>query len=272
MNHLTVDIGTVSVKIAEFSPGGELKNYVVLSRPKKPFYSSVVGLNVSDVVPVLKRGLEKLGSSWKNAVVSVPAFLAFTSVVSKPDQEPVDARKYVPAPLSSVTAAWFEIEPAKGFLIAVPTEHLENYQKIFRELGVGISAFELESLSLARLFTSGRQDNVLIVDVGGRSTHFSVAHNGIVKFVSHTDFASSSIFEHPELNHIIQNVIISEGQRTVKNFTKIYHQNISKIILCGGGARNQELAENFEKRLGLAVKVVSEFDPALAVAIGLHAK
>ncbi|MCL5016444.1 MAG: type IV pilus assembly protein PilM [Patescibacteria group bacterium] len=220
-NFLGVDIGTASIKAAELeaSPltgAPRLNNYAILEsyshldRLNTAIQTSSLKMLEKETAELLRAMLKKLGSKTKNAVASIPSFLAFTSLVEVPALSPQElaqtmryqAQVIVPLPLSEVAIDWIpvgEYTDEKGvkkqqvFLVSVPNEVVLKYRSVFKAAGLNLKALEIEGLSLARALTFGDPTSTLLVDIGARSTAIMVAENGLLKYNAQTDFAGSSL-------------------------------------------------------------------------------
>ena len=218
--YVGVDIGTTSIKVVELSgkPGskptlqnyGALEGYGYLDRVNNAIQTSTLKMLDKDVVDLLQTLLKKLNIRTKDAVASLPSFVAFTTLIEIPMmnmQETVQAvgyqaRAFVPLPESEITLDWVKIkeyEDERGvkkqqvFLISVPNEQIKRYQQIFDAVGLKLKALEIEGLSLARVATTGDPTPSLIVDIGGRSTTIAVASGGFLKYSVQLDHAGGSL-------------------------------------------------------------------------------
>src|SRR3989344_7572327 len=216
---LGVDIGTASIKAVELidSQGkptlrnyGILESYGHLDRVNDAIQTSGLKLVDKQTADLLKRLLDEMQPKTKDAVASLPAFSAFTSLLEIPvmsQDETVQAMQYqaktfVPLPLTDVTIDWIpvgEFEDATGakkqqvFLVSVSNEQVEKYKNIFSAVGLNLRFLEVETMSLARILTHGDKATSIMVDIGARSTAIGVASAGVVKYNAQTDFAGASI-------------------------------------------------------------------------------
>lgn len=164
---------------------GTVLRWGYLERKDKPFHTSISTLNEKEAIFSLKQLLNKMGAESKQAAVSLPPFLVFTAIVDSPDP------KHVPAAPGTFQFGAAEINAGKFFLAAIPNSVIEKYQRIFASLGMDILRLEPESVPLARIH-SKKNEPTLIVDVGHRSTSFTISHKGQVYFIAHTDFGVAS--------------------------------------------------------------------------------
>ena len=203
---LGVDVGTSSVKVVELERENEhlkLANYGIVDgsdffRETLDGSNTPLGLKMSenDVAGVLKRLLESAHIKTRSAVMSIPIFSSFLTVMDLPNLSakelesavPFEARSYIPVPLAEVVLDWLII-PADSasselvsttseqkrnkiaiLLIAVPKEVISKYQRIAAAAGLELKALESESFSLARSLVGADQGTVMLVDNQGRYT------------------------------------------------------------------------------------------------------
>lgn len=213
---LGVDIGTVSIKVAEIQKEGEkkpailnygtLENMAYLKRPNSALQTSSLKLDERSAAEMLKMLLGKMGAKTSHAAASVPVFSSFTSFIELPRMTPEETRKAmrfqaqqnIPVPISEVSVDWMKIgerEDENGFIkqqlviIAIPNEVVAKYQGIFKAAGLSLTALELESLSAARSLAGSDPVATLLVDIGGFVTSITVAHGGVLRAVRAVDYA-----------------------------------------------------------------------------------
>jgi type IV pilus assembly protein PilM len=307
-SYLGIDIGTTTIKVVELSRGAkgkvELKNYGILEtygyleRFNNALQTSSLKPMENEVAAYLKLVLNHAGVRARDAVVSLPSFTAFTTLIELPEMSPQEmqqamafqAKQYIPLPISAVHVDWFKvgertdengIAKQQIFLISVPNEHIERYKRIIANAGLNLLALEIEGVSLARILTAGLKEPAMIVDIGARSSNFSIAKEGFLKFTAQTDFAGASLTQavssglnlpprraedlkkqrgvlaagrEYELSTLILpyvDVIINEARRAKDNFEKTYNEKVERVILSGGSANLLGLAAYLEKQLGL---------------------
>jgi type IV pilus assembly protein PilM len=215
---LGVDIGTTSIKVAEIGEEkdglkllnyGMLETFGYLERFNEALQSSILKLSEDTTAKYLKLLLEKSHIQTINAIASLPAFMAFSTLIEVPQMSDTDVKKfiefqakqYIPLPLETVAFEWIKVgERTEGFetkdqllLISIPNEHIQRYGKIFENAGLKLEAIELEGVSLARVLSRDIKEPVLILDVGSRSTSLSIAKSSLLKFSGQTDFAGGTL-------------------------------------------------------------------------------
>jgi len=206
------------------------------------------------------------------------------------------------------------------FLVAVPKSSVNQYQGIFRLAGLDLLALEVDGFSLARILTADKTKPILIIDIGSRSTSFLIAAGGLLKAISQSDFAGNSLtrrissglginvrraedlkrqkglvgFGHgpeQELSTLLMpllDVIINEAKRAKSGYESGHGQEMSEVVLAGGGANLPGIGKYFKREMNLPVSKARPFagvaypailepltgslGPSLAAAIGLACK
>lgn len=304
---LGVDIGTTSIKVVELEEinntpflksYGLLESYGHLERPNNAIQTSSLKMADNETAELLKLVVKHSGAKTKKAVVSLPSFSAFTTLLEIPEMSDIDtadamifqAKQYIPLPTNAVTVDWVKVGQRKNdednpiqqiLLVSVPNEIVNKYKNIFKIAGLNLVALEIEGLSTARLLTANSNDNVLIVDIGSRSTSIYIAQNGFLKSSAQTDFAGGSLtqtisaglgigirraedlkkrcgltgiggeYELSTLMMPMLDVIINEAKRVKSNFTNSYHEDAKSVILSGSGANLPGIETYFSEQIGL---------------------
>lgn len=229
-----IDIGTSAIKIVELAKKTgrfELVNYGLFelksfndAAGKQGLGHSILKFPDDEIVWGIKELMKKAGIGSKDVVASIPSFSTFSTVIEMPylqEQDlakaiPIEAKKYIPLPLSEVVIDWsiigvktqaataapvapptppgqapaakVEAIPAKTtievFLAAVPKAETLRYQNIMRQAGLNLKALELENSSLIRALLGNDLSPTAIVNIGGRSTSILIVSKGYER-ISH---------------------------------------------------------------------------------------
>lgn len=314
--YLGVDIGTTSIKMVEVKKEkkdrvalvnyGILETYNYLEQFNEALQTSSLKLLKTETANYLRQLSDRCRIKTNQAIVSLPAFSAFTTLIELPKMSDAEiaqvikfqARQYVPLSLSAVTIDWLRVgERTTGdgvprvqiFLIAMLNDQIARYQNIFKLANLEIVSLEIEGLSLARSLTLGNKELSLIIDIGARSSSFSIAQNGLLKFIGQSDFAGGSLTQvlssglnisvkraeelkkqggllggggAQELSTMMKpllDVIINEARRVKNNYENAYQEQIKKVILAGGGSRLLGIEKYIELQLSLPTEKGSPF-------------
>lgn len=235
-----------------------------------------------------------------------------------------EARQHIPLPLSEVTLDWQiikeetskrgELSPFKILLVAVPNEVIGQYQEIARAAELKLLSLEAEVFGMARaLVPAEEKEPVALADIGARSTTISIVDEGLLK-VSHSFDTSGSEFNDlitkglnvdsqkaeelkrkyglmpseynvKDLLLPLVDLVISEIQKIIQNFSQAEQKTIKKIILAGGSALlpglTEYVSQNIQKPAEIAdpffnifyppllEKIIKEIGPSYAIAVGM---
>ena len=314
--YLGVDIGTTSIKLVEVKKEkkdraalvnyGILETYNYLEQFNEALQTSSLKLLKTETAKYLRQLADRCRTKTNRVIVSLPAFSAFTTLIELPKMSDSEiaqvikfqAKQYVPLSLSAVTIDWLKageriandgVPRVQIFLIAMLNDQIARYKDIFKLANLEIVAVEIEGLSLARSLTLGVKELSLIIDIGARSSSFSIAQNGLLKFIGQTDFAGGSLTQvlssglnisvrraeelkkqgglsgggaAQELSTMMKpllDVIINEARRVKNNYEAVYQEPINKVILTGGGSRLLGIEKYIESQLNLPVEKGNPF-------------
>lgn len=213
---LGVDIGTSSIKVVQLKKkNGKalLETYGELALG--PYGSLDVGavtnLQVDDVVRALNDVMKESNVTVKSGTISIPSSstLMFTLTLPGKISEsqlasvvPIEARKYIPVPISEVTLDWFMIPQenesfetaapkADGkteteskievLVVAIHNDILSRYQDLLKKTELNSDAFEVEVFSSIRASLGHDVAPVLLMDFGASKTKLSIIEAGIVR-------------------------------------------------------------------------------------------
>jgi type IV pilus assembly protein PilM len=314
--YLGVDIGTTSIKMVEVRSGekaprvanyGFLESSGYLARANQALQTSGLKIFEADIVELLKTLVKEVAPSTRDTIASLPPFDVFTTMLDFPSMDPKEvqkaliyqAKQYVPLPLSEVALDWMKIgeyQDDKGFthqkvlLISVPQEQIKKYQHMFQQAGLNLKALEIESLSIARIF-SGDPTPTIVVDIGSRSTNIVFMENGILTWSAQSDLASASLTQalasslginpmraeelkkergiigtgpNYELSTIMMpflDAILNEVKKAKYTYDQQFPsaKEAERIVVAGGGANLLGIVKYFEKEFGIPVVKSSPF-------------
>jgi len=189
---LGIDIGTTNIKIAQITTKGDshvLDTYGLVT------VAFQIDENREEIITktaaVLKNLIQKAGVTTNKVVASLPNSAVFTSTIEMPhlsDAElqgavEFEAKKYIPLPLTEMRLSWSVLEKTvdgktRVLLTAVPNGVLNNYLKIFQLAQLEPIALEIEALALVRALIDNNKGNILLIDMGAKSTHLNITENG----------------------------------------------------------------------------------------------
>ena len=219
---LGIDIGSSSIKVVQLKKKGDkaiLETYGELSLG--PYGGVSVGQSTNLTTDKLVQAVNDLLSEKEVALTTQVCGLAIRfkasllSIIKMPaisEKElglmvPIEARKYIPVPISDVTIDWSIIpkreseEDVKGdgdenkgeikiktldiLLVAIHNNIINQYKEIVSKTGLDARFFEIEVFSSMRAVLEGVKGPVMIFDMGASTTKLYIIERGLV-YYSHT--------------------------------------------------------------------------------------
>ncbi|MDD5050402.1 MAG: type IV pilus assembly protein PilM [Candidatus Pacebacteria bacterium] len=218
---LGIDVGSSSIKVVQLKKkGGKaiLETYGELALG--PYSGLEMGratnLPTDRLSEALKDLLRESKTSTKQCGVAIPIGSSMVTMIELPkvsEKElaqmiPLEARKYIPVPISEVSLDWWVIpeepmetseqseaqtpEPVLGrvekvqvLIVAIHNEVISRYQDIIAKSGIEASFIEIEIFSTIRALIDKSPGAVMIIDLGAGSTKLYIVDRGIVRN-SHT--------------------------------------------------------------------------------------
>lgn len=315
-----VDIGSSSLKVVQLrKEKGQavLETYGELALG--PYGGSEVGqstnLSAEQVTETLKDLIREAKVTTTSAGVSIPFARSLLTLVTLPyrkdpkEQKTVvelEARKYIPVPISEVQLDWFVVPKAapSGFddqkadgetidvlLVAVHNDELGFLQSIIKGAGLTASFYEIEIFSTIRAAVEDPVKPVMIIDVGAASTKTYVIEHGVVA-LSHSiptgsqDItraisvaANVSLTEAEALKkqfglsddahkgpELVFSQIFAEVKRVLTQYETTRKRSITSIVLTGGGGVTKELGTYAKSLFSIDVRVADPFSKTAAPA------
>ncbi|MDP2704934.1 MAG: type IV pilus assembly protein PilM [Patescibacteria group bacterium] len=213
-----IDIGSSAIKIVQLSQKGNkamLDTYGALALG--PYAGLEIGratnLPVEKVVEALNDVIKEAGITNRRCGIAIPFSASLLTVVpmpAVPDAQlagmiPIEARKYIPVPISEVTLDWSVIpdssyaleepvsanaqKPVGGMrdvlIVAIHNESIAKYQDIVKKGLLNASFFEIEIFSTMRSSLDQETTPVMIFDMGAALTKLYIVEKGVIRS-SHT--------------------------------------------------------------------------------------
>lgn len=221
---LGIDVGPSSIKLVELRKKkgrAILGTYGALALG--PYAGIEVGRATSlppqKIAEALLDLLREAGATTKRCGISIPMSSSLLTIIEVPavDEKqlaqmiPIEARKYVPLPMSEVSIDWWVIpkeqtgivdtqadqgpqapgapvqkpqEKLTVLLVVIHKEAVLNAQEIVRLASLDAGFFEIEIFSTLRSVLDHDSGSVLIMDMGAGSTKLYIVDRGILR-VSH---------------------------------------------------------------------------------------
>ncbi len=214
---LGIDIGSSAIKIVQIkrqNGRAVLETYGELALG--PYGGKTVGQAVllppekiaAGLVDLMKE--KEVNITTNKCGLSIPFASSLMSEVEMPNvppkelatMVPLEARKYIPVPISEVMLDWSLIpktevvedgeaeKPAVSdkvnvLVVAIHNDTIARYQSIVTQAGLDASFFEIEIFSTMRSVLDETLRPVLVIDMGAASTKVYIVERGVVR-TSHT--------------------------------------------------------------------------------------
>ncbi len=218
---LGIDVGASSIKVVQLGKKGDgaiLETYgeISLGSYAGTEIGRATNLPFEKLAEALIDVLRESKTTTMECGISIPIVSSLVSVIQMPglgDRDlaqmvPIEARKYVPVPISEVTLDWWEIpkeevsqtsesrpkaevslvkkvENTEIMLAVIHNEAITKYENLTRAAGVNSSFLEIEIFSTIRATLDHAANTVAIFDLGAASTKLYIIDKGILR-KSHT--------------------------------------------------------------------------------------
>lgn len=225
---LGVDIGSSSIKLVQLKAVREtvvLETYgeIALAPYAQQPVGKAVRLEPEQTAAALSDLMKESNVTASQAGIAIPFGASLISIIDMPkvgesqlkQMVPIEARKYIPVPISEVTLDWFIIpedenddafdrvnpETAmqkKGrevLVAAIHNDTLRNFQTVMAASHLSVSFFEIEIFSAIRSSLGSGIAPVVVVDIGAASTKVYVVERGIVRTSHLVNVGSQALTE-----------------------------------------------------------------------------
>jgi type IV pilus assembly protein PilM len=210
---LGIDIGSSSIKVVQLKKkNGKaiLETYGVLSLG--PYSNADIGavtnLKTEDISRALIDVMKESNVTTKSAVISIPSLSSLIFTISLPNKIdenqlsiviPIEARKYIPVPITEVSLDWFIIpglddsmendetysnnsqSKIEVLVVAIHNDTVSQYQEILKKTDLHSDSFEIEIFSSIRATLNHDLAPVLLIDFGASKTKVSIVEAGVVR-------------------------------------------------------------------------------------------
>jgi type IV pilus assembly protein PilM len=196
-----IDLGSSSVKVVEIEETeraltlrtyGELQLGPYDAAPLGDMVQLSQKKRIESIVDVMRES----GASAPKGVLVIPLAVSFMTVIpvaAKADEDitskvAVEARKYIPIPLSDVALDWVEIGGADAkssvrevLIAAVEHATVRDYKDTLQAIGLASQPSEIEAFSLVRALNRTDDTTLAVLDIGARTTKLYIARNGSIE-------------------------------------------------------------------------------------------
>lgn len=308
-----IDIGSSAIKMVQLKKEHEK---IILETYGEIELGPYAGLEPGQAAHLgdekLVEALEDLFKASKvtsrEATIAIDSSAVFVSLVSVPqvsDDElrtmmPLEARKYLPFPLTEVQMDWWKIPGFIGaekddhtlqvVLAAVKNDTLAMYDRISQKCNLTHPEFEIEGFSLLRSSLFGVRGMVLVLDIGAQYSTTSLIKDGVVidmhvmsrgsqdstiqlsKALSlpiteaekiKREFGYHGDTANPYVKDVMQlssYPLFGEVARLSLMYERKYNQNIEGVIISGGGARVPGILDAYKEAMHIPGRLAVPFE------------
>lgn len=317
---LGLDIGSSSLKVVQLRRDQGvviLETYGELALG--PYAGGEVGqatnMAAEKIAETLRDLMREANITTNDAGVSIPFSRSLLKLVTLPYREnpeeqktviELEARKYIPVPVTEVQLDWFIVPPVEAateapgsievLLVAVHNDELALLNGVVMGANIAASFYEIEIFSTIRAVVDEPVKPVLVLDIGASATKVYVVEHGVVAFshnipeggqdVTRTIAAAQSItigkaeilkkehgFGSQEENsyekstiELVFSRIFDEARRAIMQYETANDKKISGLVLTGGGGVTKELAAYAKTFFSVDVKIADPFSKTEAPA------
>lgn len=213
---LGVDIGSSSIKVVLIEKVDEravLRNYgeIALGPRADVAIGQATNLPPEKIAEALRDLLREADISTKHSIIAIPFSASLLAVVELPDvgskeldsMVPLEARRYIPVPISEVSLDWWVLPKRKNekkvaevatgeeaprgkievILAAIHNEVIKKFQTIQHDAHLSGEAahFEIEIFSTLRAVVGRDLAPTMVIDMGAGSTKLAIVDEGVVR-------------------------------------------------------------------------------------------
>ncbi len=209
-----IDIGSASIKVVQLK---RQKGRAVLETYGEialgPYAGTQIGrstkLSSDKIAQALTDVLREANVNTVDSAISIPMRSSMVSIITLPKLDekqmsqmvPIEARKYIPVPISEVSLDWFvipklesedeKIEEVDGkklpladvLVVAIHNDVLNDFSSIVSLAKLNTTFFEIEMFSTIRSVIDAEDapNSILVFDMGASATKIYIVERGIVK-------------------------------------------------------------------------------------------
>lgn len=197
-----IDFGTSAVKVVELERKDDLlalKTYgeLQLGPYAKRSLGEAVELPLRERTEALVDVLRESGVGSSTGVLALPLSSSFVTVISlnaKAEEElgprvKVEARKYIPIPLTDVSLDWTELPALPGspaterdvLIAAVQNDAYADMNALMRAIKMDSQPTEVELFSAQRAVSQANDTAIAVIDLGGQTSKLYISQDGVLR-------------------------------------------------------------------------------------------
>jgi type IV pilus assembly protein PilM len=312
-----IDFGSSSLKIVELE---KKEGSIILSTYGElqlgPYIDTALGASVKlplqKKVEALVDAFREAGVTAKDGVFAVPlseSFITVMSLAASADEDiaprvNVEARKYIPVPITDVVLEWSEVTSQETdvhllarevLLVALQNQSVADNKTLLDAITMTSRTSEIELFSSMRALIEAGDDITAIIDLGAGMSKLYIVNKGILQKIHRVPqggFLTSqalstqlqialedaenlkrSVMPGDERFAVIQKSIehtlarpLTEFKRVIEQFEIKTNMHIARIVLTGGVVSSDTVMRSVAYTLGREVEKAVPFKKVVAPA------
>lgn len=307
-----IDIGSTSIKIVQLKKVGEdisIDTYGEL--PLGPYAGLSVGQAVRlgdlKLVEAINDLYKAAKVTSKQAVIGIEPSASFVTSVFMPvvspeelkTMMPLEARRYIPIPLSEVKMDFWPVpghinrdvtpNTQEVIIAAVKNDTLALYDRVATKLELENVEFEVQGFSVLRSCIPESNNLVLSFDYGGEYSTICLSRGGVVLdmhviprgaqdgtmqisralaiSIEEAELLKRNYGYHGDKSHPFMKEVLElasyplfgELARLIIMHERKYNQDIEGVVLVGGGSRIKGVLDMYHKATSVPVRIADPF-------------
>ena len=290
-----IDIGSSSIKVVEVEKrGGKvlLKTYgeIALGSYGGSTTGQVVKLGNEKIAEALRDILKEARTSTTNSGMAIPFRSSLVSLIEMPalpekqleEAIPIEARKYIPVPISEITLDWWIIpkdntanqrarinnpdapenkiiDKNDVLVVSIHNEILSDYNNIVKTNNLNTTFFEIEMFSAIRSLIKDENFASLVIDMGASGTKLYVIEKGILRNSHIINKGGRDITA--SLSHAL-NITPAEAEKIKRNLGSLNDEDkkivndVVALVIDGILAETENFVDTFSESRGKPIEKI----------------
>ncbi|MEX0917640.1 MAG: type IV pilus assembly protein PilM [Candidatus Paceibacterota bacterium] len=305
-----IDVGSSSVKVVEIEETEQaltLRTYGELQLG--PYGNAALGdsvvLDQKKRIEAIVDVIREAGVTSTKGTLVIPLSVSFMTVVPLTIREnedlaarvAVEARKYIPLPLTDVALDWTELphdaavdaNTKEVLLAAIEHTTVRDFKETLEAIGMASQPSEIEAFSLIRALGRNDDTTLAVIDLGAKTSKLYIARNGMIERIHRVASGGNAVtkrlaelrslsFEDAEnlkrsyeegaehttdiqnATHSVLGGVMQEFKRIMDQYEGRTGAPLGRVVLSGGGAAFPPITPYATDALARTVTIGNPFD------------
>ena len=213
---LGLDIGASSIKVVQLTRKhgrAVLETYgeIALGPYNGKEIGKAINMPADKIAEAITDLCRESSVTAKQTAVAIPFVSSLVSLIEMPTSDPkqlaqmvpIEARKYIPVPMSEVLMDWSiipkeakqsvsndipgsnsnpnKMEKSDIMVVAIHNETVNKYQDVLSKTSLSAAFYEIEMFSTIRSLLDQNSRSTMIVDIGAGSSKLYIVERGVIK-------------------------------------------------------------------------------------------